>query len=90
MFKIFNKKSPREESKEISEGKEKPHHIGKKSTAVLQQEFFSLINTKEAFRDEKWEKKWAEMRDSTLSHEEGNLILASFESKYGHLGRIPR
>ena len=84
------KKTPREQAKDISEGKEKPHHIGKKSGAVLQQEYFSLINIKEAFRDEKWLKTWQQLTKDILAHDEGNLILASFEAKYGHLGRIPR
>ncbi len=84
------KKTPREQSKDISEGKEEPHHIGKKSVAVLQQEYFSLINIKEAFRDEKWLKTWKELTANILELGEGNLILASFESKYGNLGRIPR
>ena len=57
---------------------------------VLQQEYFSLINTKEAFRDEKWLKTWKELTANILELGEGNLILASFESKYGNLGRIPR
>ena len=42
----------REHAKHISEGKEEPHHIGKKTVSMLQQEFFSLVNTKEGFRDE--------------------------------------
>ena len=84
------KKSPRKEAEEISEGKEEPHHIGKKTVAVLQQEYFSLINIKEAFRDEKWLETWKELTNDILKLEEGNLILASFEAKYGNLGRIPR
>ena len=87
---MFNKKTPREHAKEISEGKEEPHHIGTKTVDVLQQEYFSLINTKEAFRDEKWNDTWKELTKDILALGEGNLILASFESKYGNLGRIPR
>ena len=87
---MFNKKTPREHAKEISEGKEEPHHIGKKSVAVLQQEYFSLINIKEAFRDEKWLVTWKQLTKDILQFEDGNLILASFEAKYGNLGRIPR
>ncbi len=84
------KKTPREQAKDISEGKEKPHHIGTKNVAVLQQEYFSLINTKEAFRNEEWRETWDQLTKDILELGEGNLILASFESKYGHLGRIPR
>ena len=39
------RKSAREISKEISQGKIKPQHLGKKSFAVLQQELFSLKNS---------------------------------------------
>ena len=87
---MFDKKTPRKQAEEITEGKEKPHHIGKKSVAVLQQEYFSLINIKEAFRDDEWLAKWKDMTENLISIEDGNLVLASFESKYGHLGRIPR
>ena len=84
------KKTPREQSKDISEGKTEVHHIGTKTVSVLQQEYFSLINIKEAFRDEKWLINWKSMEKDILKFDEGNLILASFESKYGNLGRIPR
>ncbi len=84
------KKTPREQSKDISEGKTEVHHIGLKSVSVLQQEYFSLINTKEPFRDQRWLEKWHGMVTEILKLGEGNLILASFESKYGNLGRIPR
>ena len=43
-------RTPRAEARAITEGKEKPHHIGKKSKEVLIQEIWSLDNTKEAFR----------------------------------------
>ena len=43
-------RTPREEARAITEGKEKPHHIGPKSKEVLIQEIWSLDNTKEAFR----------------------------------------
>ena len=77
------KKSPREQSKDITSGKSKPHHIGIKGNAVLQQEFFSLVNIKPDFRDNSWNKKFnslcveIEKRDPTL--------LASLKIKYQHL-----
>ncbi len=49
---MARKKSPRQQSREISSGKTKPHFIGKRSPAVLQQEFFSLVNNKR--HDKKW------------------------------------
>ena len=85
---MYNK-STRSYAEHITEKKEKPHHIGKKSGAVLQQEFFSAINTKEAFRDSKWKKTYSEIVENILKLKEGDLILSSFKSKYGHLGRIP-
>lgn len=83
------KKTPREHAEEITENKEKPHHVGRKTNAVLQQEFMSLINTKEAFRDDEWLKKYRALEKTVFIKENGNLILSSFKSKYGHLGRIP-
>ncbi len=73
----------------ISEDKEKPHFIGKPTVAVLQQTFFSLLNTKEAFRDDKWLTQWNKMKKDILSLKDGNLVYSSFRSKYGSLGRIP-
>ncbi len=87
MFKL--NKTPREQSSDITKGKSEPHHIGKKSNAVLQQLFFSLINTKEGFRDEKWKKNFHELKDEILSKPDGSSLWTSFGSKYGHLGRIP-
>ena len=84
----FTKKSPREQSEDISKDKEKPHHIGKKSGAVLQQEFFSLINVKEAFRNKKWWDNWKELDKNLSTHNPS--LRSSLESKYGNLGRIPR
>ena len=43
VFKSRKTTSPREEARAITEGEEKPHHIGKKTNAVLQQEFYQLM-----------------------------------------------
>lgn len=51
------KKSAREQSRDISENKEKTHHIGKMSYAVIQQEITALRITNPAFRDKKWKKR---------------------------------
>lgn len=50
-------KRPREESKEISEGKKEPRFIGPKSKEAYIQEIWSLYNTKEAFRSGDWQFK---------------------------------
>jgi len=55
--------TPKEESKQITEGKTEPHHIGEKSPEVLQQEIFSLMNTKPAFRDKEWLVKWESLSE---------------------------
>lgn len=47
---VFGKKTPREESEDITSGKEKPHFIGPKSKEALLQEIWSLDNTKPEFR----------------------------------------
>lgn len=75
---MSRKPTPRQEAKSITDGDSKPHHIGKKSGSVLQQELFSLINTKEAFRDSNWKTKWIGVRE--LSKELG--IWESFITKY--------
>jgi len=50
--------SAREHAKHISEGKEEPHHLGKQTSETLDMELFSLKNTKPAFRNEKWQKRF--------------------------------
>ena len=85
---MYNK-TTRDYAEHITKKKEKPHHIGKKSGAVLQQEFFSAINTKESFRDSKWKKTYSEIVENILKLKDGALILQSFKSKYNQLGRIP-
>ena len=51
-------KTPRETSKEITEGKREPEHIGKKTGADLKQEFFSLMNESQAIMSEKETKEY--------------------------------
>jgi len=52
------KLTAREESKLITQRKIKPKHIGRKGSAIYQQEFFSLVNVKEPFRDHNWKQKF--------------------------------
>jgi len=65
-------KTPRETAKEITEEKRKPEHLGKHSPETLQQEIYSLNNTKRAFRDQKWHERAAKLQISIieiLTHE---------------------
>jgi len=50
--------SERQKSKEITEGKREPEHLGKQTPETLTQEFFSLKNIKPMFRDDKWQKRF--------------------------------
>lgn len=50
--------TPREQSENISKGEAEEHHIGKHTPETLQQEIFSLMNTKPAFRGKSWNEKY--------------------------------
>jgi len=71
------KKSAREISKEISEGKKEPEHLGKYTKEIIDQELFSLENTKPAFRSSKWIKRVESVKDAImkkLSRNENSII----------------
>lgn len=55
---MSKQETPRQHAKAISEEKEEPHHLGKQTKETLDQELFSLKNTKPAFRDGKWKKRY--------------------------------
>ena len=55
---MADKKTARQNAEEISKQQREPEHLGKYSPEALQQELFSLINTKPAFRDKRWNQKW--------------------------------
>ncbi len=55
---MSKQESARDHAKHISDGKEEPHHLGKQTKETLDQELFSLKNTKPAFRDGKWQKRY--------------------------------
>ena len=71
------KSRARGKARAISKGKKEPQHIGHLSGAALQQEFFSLSNTKPAFRKDKFFKRlaWLSLQ---ISKEDYN----SFVKKY--------
>ncbi len=83
------KAQPREHAEHISKKKEKPHHIGKKTSAVFQQEYFSLVNVKESFRDHNWTQKFKVLKEEILKLKDGEAIYLSFRNKYQNVGRLP-
>lgn len=56
------KKSAREIAKQITEGEKEPEHLGKHTPETLQQELFSLKNTKPAFRNQTWFAKFERIK----------------------------
>ena len=56
------KDSAREIAKKITDGKLEPQHLGKYSAEMIDQEIFSLGNTKPAFRNLKWIKSFENLR----------------------------
>jgi len=60
------KKNAREISKEISEGKRDPEHLGKYSAEQIDQEIYSLENTKPMFRDSKWKKRYESVQKAII------------------------
>ena len=85
---MFDRK-PRLEAEKITKKETPEKFIGKKSIAVLQQEYFSLLNVKEPFRIESWLNSYHKVVKQILSLDDGANALSSFKSKYGYLGRIP-
>jgi len=78
-------KTSREQAKNITEGKAKPKFLGRKGSAVYQQEYFSLVNQKN--RDHNWVQKF-----KVLNEELGKNnpeLLASLKIKYQHMN-IPK
>jgi len=53
------KKSARKEAQESE-----PHHIGKHTIETLNQNIFSLENTKPMFREKKWNSKLNEIKEA--------------------------
>ena len=76
-------KNPRSEAKKITLEAEKPKFIGFKGSAVYQQEFFSLVNIKSAFRDHNWSQKFKILcEEMSKNHLQ---LLESLKNKYQHL-----
>ena len=63
--------------------KSKPKFLGRKGSAVYQQEFFSFCNIKSAGRDHNWSQKFKVLCEEL---EKNNPeLLASLKIKYQHL-----
>jgi len=75
---VFDKKkSAREISKDISEGKREPEHLGKYTKEIIDQELFSLENTNTQFRSSKWIKRVESVKEAImkkLSRNENSII----------------
>jgi len=71
------KKSAREIAKAISDGVKEPQHIGKYTKEMIDQELFSLENTKPMFRESKWKKRVESVREAImkkLSRNDNSII----------------
>jgi len=60
------KKTARETSKLITEGKLPTQHLGKFTAPMIEQELFSLGNTKPAFRSKKFDDKFDEITKAIM------------------------
>jgi len=81
------KKSDRDISKEISEGKREPEHLGKYTKEVIDQELIALEQTNPMFRESKWIKRVESVKDAImkkLSRNENSIICQS------HLRQLER
>ncbi len=71
------KQSAREIAKKITDGKLEPQHLGKYTKEMIDQELFSLENTKPMFRDLKFQKRFETVRKAIMekiSRNENSII----------------
>lgn len=80
--------TPREQAETISEGKAEEHHIRKHTPETLQQDLFSLMNTKPAFRGKGWNEKYEriqrlidDIKDPRIKNRLRNKARAMFEGE---------
>ncbi len=59
-------KSIREKAENITEGKLQTQHLGEQNYQTINQEIFSLRNTKPAFRADQWNKRFQTVKDSIM------------------------
>ena len=80
----------RKQAKDISKGKIINQHLSSKTGAVLQQEFFSIVNSTQPsdLENKDFIAKWEKMKKEILSLPDGQAVYSSFRSKYQSLGRM--
>ena len=78
LIQTSDNKSAREQSKQITEGKAKPKFLGRKGSAVYQQEYFSFVNQKN--RDHNWIQKFKILNDELEKNDPD--LLSSLKIKY--------
>lgn len=61
------KESARETSKKITDGLKSPQHLGKYTAPMINQEIFSLANTKPAFRAGKWDSRFDKVKEAVMA-----------------------
>jgi len=59
-------KTARQESMEISAGQKPEKHLGKFTAPMIDQEIYSMRNTKPAFRDGKWDKRFEAIEEAIM------------------------
>ena len=74
-------KSAREQAKNITDKKTKEHFIGRKGSAVYQQEYFSLVNQRN--RDHNWQQKFKVLNEELQKN--NPELLSSLKIKYQNL-----
>jgi len=60
------KRSPREISEKITKGVLPAQHLGDQNYETINQEIYSLRNTKPAFRSSKWKKRFETVKESIM------------------------
>jgi len=60
-------KSARQKAEAITEGKLPTQHLGEQNYETINQEIYSLANTKPAFRAGKWNKRFETVKESIMS-----------------------
>lgn len=70
-------KSVRKTAEAITEGKLPTQHLGDQNYETINQEIFSLRNTKPSFRAGKWDKRFETVKDSIMKKlsRNGNSIM---------------
>jgi len=76
-FKDKFKKTARQTAEKITEGKLPAQHLGEQNYETINQEIFSLRNTKPAFRAGKWDSRFEKVKESIMKKlsRNGNSIM---------------